>query len=277
MSIPGWLSKAWYLRSLGAVVLMGLGIAHAQHASTVLSNELAYSSFESNSLNYSSSSEFALVNLSSADPSASAAPAAAGGQYDNNTGGGGRHYAWVGGGGFNAPIGNDAPYITWGGNFTAGGGLHFSHGLSALGEFSFFDNKLPGAFVAAGGGQAGNTHIFALTVDPVMDLFPKRTNSIYVVGGGGFYHKSTNFNVLGGYDFYGYPVYVTANSFSSNQGGLNLGFGLTHRLGGVYGDGQMKIFGEARYTWIATPSIGKNSPNGLGRTEIIPVTFGVRW
>ena len=212
-----------------------------------------------------------------ADPGAPATPASGGGPYDSNAGGGGRHYAWVGGGGFNAPIGNDNPYITWGGNFTAGGGLHFSRGLAVLGEFSFFDNKLPGAFVAAGGGQAGNTHIIALTVDPILDLLPKRTNSVYLVGGGGYYHKSTNFNVLGGYDFYGYPVYVTANSFSSNQLGVNFGFGLTHRLGGVYGDGQMKLFGEARYTWIATPRIGPNSPNGLGRTEIIPVTFGVRW
>ena len=71
------------------------------------------------------------------------------------------------------------------------------------------------------------------------------------------------------------PVFVTANSFSSNQGGFNAGFGTTHRLGGAYGDGQMKLFAEARSTWIATPPIGK--ANGLGRTEIIPVTFGVRW
>jgi Outer membrane protein beta-barrel domain len=213
--------------------------------------------------------------MSSADPSASAAPAGRDGQYDTTNGGGGRHYAWVGGGGFNTPIGDSGTYLTWGGNFTAGGGLHFSRGFALIGEFSYFDNKLPGAFVAAGGGQTGNAHIFALTVDPVFDLFPKRTNSVFVVGGGGYYHKSTNFNVLGGYDFYGYPVYVTANSFSSNQGGFNAGFGLTHRLGGVYGDGQLKLFAEVRYTWIATPEIGQ--ANGLGRTEIIPVTFGVRW
>ena len=60
-----------------------------------------------------------------------------------------------------------------------------------------------------------------------------------------------------------------------SQGGLNFGIGLTHRLGGVYGDGTMKLFGEARYTWIGTPKVG--ATNGLGRTEIIPVTFGVRW
>jgi hypothetical protein len=271
MSIPACLLIARRLGCLGAAVLMGLAIAGAQRASTVSSDEPAPLGAESNSLSYSSSNHLAFSDPTPAD---SGVPAAGGGQYDNRSGGG-LHYSWVGGGGFNAPVGNDSPYISWGGNFTAGGGLHFSRGLSLLGEFSFFANKLPGAFLAAGGGQTGNTHIFALTVDPVFDLFPSKTNSVYVVGGGGYYHKSTNFNVLGGYDFYGYPVYVTANSFSSNQAGLNIGFGLTHRLGGVYGDGTMKLFADARYTWIATPKIGET--NGLGRTEIIPVTFGVRW
>lgn len=257
---------------LGAAILLGAAVAQAQSFSNA--STAADPSDNVASASWSSSTDFAFTDAGSAEP-ASPAGARGGGQYDNRSGGGGRHYAWVGGGGFNAPIGNDQPYITWGGNFTAGGGLHFSHGLAVLGEFSFFSDKLPGAFVAAGGGQTGNTHIFALTVDPVLDLFPKSTNSVYLVGGGGYYHKSTNFNVLGGYDFYGYPVFVTANSFSSNQLGANFGFGLTHRLGGVYGDGQMKLFAEARYTWINTPPL--RQANGLGRTEIIPVTFGVRW
>jgi hypothetical protein len=185
------------------------------------------------------------------------------------------HIAIEGGAGFNAPIGNDTPYITWGGNFTGGVGLHFSQRFTLLGEFQFMDDKLPGAFVAAGGGQGGNAHIFSMTADPVIDLFPKWTNSVYVTGGGGFYHKSTNFTVQQCCDFYGYPVNVTTNSFSSNQGGINIGLGFTHRLRGVYGDGQMKLFGEARYVYIRTPPITET--NGLGRTELIPVTFGVRW
>jgi hypothetical protein len=185
------------------------------------------------------------------------------------------HVAIEAGAGFNAPIGDDTPYITWGGNFTGGGGLNFSKRFTLLGEFQFMDNKLPGAFVAAGGGQGGNAHIFSLTVDPAIDLFPARVNSAYVTGGGGYYHKSTNFTVQVCCDFYGYPVNVTTNSFSSNQAGLNIGLGFTHRLGGVYGDGKTKLFGEARYVYIHTPPI--TQPNGLGTTELIPVTFGVRW
>lgn len=275
MSIAGWLLTVRRLACLSTVFLMSLAVARAQLASSASSNAPGFSDSSPNSLGTSSSSDMAFADPDSAEPATPADPASKGGPYDSKAGGGGRQYAWVGGGGFNTPIGESGTYLTWGGNFTAGGGLRFSPRFALLGEFSFFADKLPGAFVAAGGGQTGNSHIIALTADPTFDLFPSRTNSVYLVGGGGYYYKSTNFNVLGGYDFYGYPVYVTANSFSSNQAGFNGGAGFTHRLGGVYGDGQMKLFAEVRYTWIATPPIGH--PNGLGRTELIPVTFGVRW
>ncbi|HEY1984622.1 MAG TPA: hypothetical protein VGG85_04390 [Terracidiphilus sp.] len=287
MSSVVGLSRVRRFVFLGAAALLAVGTASAQSASISNSlnepgsaNEVAVSS-----TTFSSSNDGMSVldsgSSDAAEPSA-AEPSPAGGggrQYDNRSGGGsgGRfgHLAFEAGGGFNAPIGNDTPYITWGGNFTVGGGLHLSRRFSVLGEFQFMDNKLPGALVAAGGGTGGNAHIIGLTVDPVIDLFPKRANSVYVTGGGGYYHKSTNFTVQECCDFYGYPVNVTANSFSSNQGGLNLGIGYTHRLGGVYGDGTAKLFAEARYTWIDTPPI--TDSNGLGRTELIPVTFGIRW
>ncbi len=263
----------------GAAVLLGVAVAQAQGGSfSGFSHDAAISSTDSNSNSYSSSTDFAFVDSSSADPAAPASPAGGrGGQYDNRSRAGhsGRQWAFEAGGGFNAPVGNDIPYITWGGNFTVGGGLRFSPVFSLLGEYQFIADKLPGALVAAGGGQTGNAHIQSITVAPVIDLFPKHSNSVYLTGGGGWYYKSTNFNVLAGYDFYGYPVFVTANSFSSNQLGGNIGFGFSHRLGGTYGDGTAKLFAEARYLFINTPPIGE--PNGLGHTELIPVTFGVRW
>lgn len=264
---------------VGAAVIMSAAMAQAQTGTfSNSSHDAAVSSADSDSNTYSSSTDFAFNDSNAADPAPASPAAGSAGQYDNRSRGAassGRHWAFEGGGGFNAPIGNDIPYITWGGNFTVGGGLHLSKAFTVLGEYQFIADKLPGALVAAGGGDTGNAHIQSLTISPVLDLFPSRTNSVYLVGGGGWYHKSTNFNVLAGYDFYGYPVFVTANSFTSNQGGLNLGFGLSHRLGGVYGDGTAKLFAEARYLWIDTPGIGE--ANGLGRTELIPVTFGVRW
>jgi hypothetical protein len=262
---------------LAAALLVVLGTANAQLASSSsISHDPVVSSTESSSNDY-----LALTDSSSVDAALPADPAAGGnggGQYDNRSSARGPHpsrLAFEAGGGFNAPIGNDTPYITWGGNFTVGGGYRFTPWFAALVEYQFIDDKLPGAFVAAGGGTGGNSHIQSITVSPVIDLFPKKTNNVYVTGGGGWYHKSTNFTVQVCCDFFGYPVTLNANSFSSDQGGLNFGLGYSHRLGGVYGDGTMKLFAEARYLWIDSPPIGET--NGLGRTELIPVTFGVRW
>jgi len=260
---------------IGAAVLLSAAMAQAQSGTfSGSSDKAAVSTTDSNSSSYSSSMDFASTD--SADPGVPASPAGGrGGQYDNRGQRPGLRWGFEAGGGFNAPVGNDIPYITWGGNLTIGGGLHLSRVFTLLGEYQFIADKLPGALVAAGGGDTGNAHINSITLAPVINLFPKSTNSIYLTGGGGWYHKSTNWNVLVGYDFYGYPVYATLHSFSSDQWGANGGLGFSHRLGGVYGDGTIKLFAEARYLWINTPPIGE--PNGLGRTELIPVTFGVRF
>jgi hypothetical protein len=204
---------------------------------------------------------------------------AAGGNMHHRYGLHSNQFAFEAGAGFNAPVGNDLPYITWGGNFTVGAGLHLNKRFAVLGEFEFLDNKLPGAFIAAvnggGSGNGGNAHIIALTVDPVIDLFPKKNNSIYVTGGGGYYHKSTNFTTEVCCDYYGYAESVTEASFTSNQVGANMGLGISHRFGGIYNDSTMKVFAEARYHYIHTPSITQT--NGLGTTELIPVTVGFRW
>lgn len=272
MQFSRWMSLMRHVCFLSGATIFAIGSAVAQ--STPSSNTPSASE--------SSSSAFQLVADSAIDgsaaaPAASAAEGGGAGQYGSEKHGmfSFSHFAFEAGAGFNAPIGNDGPYITYGGNFTVGGGLHFTKRLTVLGEFQFLDNKLPGAFVAAGGGQSGNAHIISLTASPVIDLFPKWTNSVYVTGGGGYYHKSTNFDIQECCDFEGFPVNVTANSFSSNQLGGNLGLGFSHRLGGINGDGQTKLFAEARYVYIHTPPITQT--NGLGTTELIPVTLGVRF
>jgi len=192
------------------------------------------------------------------------------------------------GGGFNAPISTSSNYITWGGNFTGGAGLHINKRFSVLAEYQFILDKLPGALIAETGANGGNAHIWSLTLDPVVDLFPKSTNSVYVTGGGGFYRKVTNFTdpVLSEYCDYYYCGVVTQNAvvghFSSNQGGFNIGGGFTHRIGGLYGESNMKLFAEVRYLDVLSPA-SAIAPNGLGTatvgpdTKLLPVTFGVRW
>jgi hypothetical protein len=228
---------------------------------------------------------------SSADP-LPASPAAAAGQSDNSYGS--HHHSIAGkltfeaGGGVNAPTSDSSSYITWGGNFTVGGGYRFNSHLSGLIEYQFIDDKLPGVIIGEAGATGGNAHIWSLTLAPVVDIFPKRTNDLYITGGGGFYRKVTNFTDPEAAEYctyyycgIGYQNTVVGH-FSSNQGGWNIGGGYTHRMGGIYGDGHVKLFAEARYLDIMTPAVD-SSPNGLGTTtvaadtKLVPVTLGVRF
>lgn len=267
---------------LAAAILLAACITKAQSitSSDSRSSDSSFSSSQSG-ITQTELAEFRAPALlapggSSASPGGSAA-----GQYGSGGSKNGflhnRSWTFEGGGGFNAPEGNDTPYITWGANFTGGGGLRLNKRVSVLLEYQFMDNKLPGAFIATAGQGAsgGNSHINSITGSPVIDLFSHKSNGVYLVGGYGFYHKSTNFNVQVCCDFYGYPVTINTNSFSSNQMGANGGIGLFHQIGGVYGDGKTRLFAEARYTYIHTPPVTQT--NGLGTTELIPVTLGIRF
>ncbi len=182
----------------------------------------------------------------------------------------------------------DKTFITWGGNITVGGGVNFSKRFATLIEYQFMSNKLPGAIIAETGASGGHAHIWSLTLDPVVSLFPDSQNDIYVTGGGGFYRKVTSFtNVLPAqfcsyyYCGIGYTPQVVGH-FSSNQGGFNIGGGYQHRMGGMYGDSKMKLFAEVRYVDVLTPAV-RTQPNGLGTTtvgagtKLIPINIGIRW
>ena len=235
-----------------------------------------------NSLPATDSSSSAGMSAESSD-AAPAAPSPIGGQRDASYGYNYDHHhfynhlAFEAGGGANAPIGNDQPFITWGGNFTVGAGLRIQKHVSLLAEYQFIDDKLPGGLIADAGAQGGHAHIWSLTLDPVVDLFPNRKNDVYFTGGGGFYRKVTSFTdpeeVEECYYFCEVGVdNVVVSHFSSNQGGANFGVGITRKLNS---DSNLKVFAEARYVWINTPAIGNT--DGLGTTGLIPATVGVRW
>jgi hypothetical protein len=287
MSFPRTLS---YVRAslLGCLILVAAGFAFAQSTSPAK---------DSNSSSYSSSNELnlpQLAELSAPDGMASlpAAPKPAASAAAAQGNGGWRHnliskYALEFGGGFNAPTNKN--YITWGGQFTVGGGVNFSKRFATLVEYQFIDDKLPGKLIAETGATGGHAHIWSLTVDPVVSLFPESSNDVYVTGGGGFYRKVTSFTdpVPSLYCDYFYgcgTVYVpqVVGHFSSNQGGWNIGGGYQHRMGGMYGDSKMKLFAEVRYLDVLTPAV-TTQPNGLGTTtvgagtKVIPITLGVRW
>jgi Outer membrane protein beta-barrel domain len=279
---------------LSVAVVLAVGAASARIAAAQVSPSHDPSSSAAVSES-SSSAAMPLADDANGDgASLPSAPAAAGNGAAQEGGGGYHHHSlfshmtFEAGGGFNAPTSDSSPYITWGGNINVGAGYKINPRVSVLTEYQFIDDKLPGALIAETGATGGNAHIWSFTIDPVVDLAPKRTNDLYVTGGGGFYRKVTNFTdpEPAEYCTYFYCGVAYENTvvghFSSNQGGWNVGGGFTHRLGGIYGDGSMKLFAEVRYLDVDTPA-QVSSPNGLGTTSVgadtklIPVTFGVRW
>jgi hypothetical protein len=298
MSIPCWKSPLRRVSILSAAVLLAASFAGAQSAP---------SSSPSGSTSFSPSTESSsLQNMAALDPDASgpgasavpSAPApsasAAGGHsaagQDYGGGSGWKHYvgsrfAFEAGGGFNAP---ESSSVTYGGNFTLGGGLNFNSHLGALIEYQFVQDKLPGALIAEAEAQGGYARIWSFTIDPVIDLMPKAKNDVYITGGGGFYRKVTNFtdpeDVC---EVYYYEECGTENQvvghFSSNQGGFNVGAGFQHRLGGMYGDSKTKLFAEVRYLDVLSPAVIGQSADGLAPTTVaadtkmIPITLGVRF
>jgi hypothetical protein len=268
----------------GAAVLTA-GFASAQFSSSNPSGATSLASGESSSL---------LPAVEDGETAAlPAAPAPA--QYDSRASqryvshGPFNHLAFEAGGGFTAPTSDSSPYITWGGNFTAGAGYRFNSYLSLMLEYQIIDSKLPGALVAETGANGGNAHIWSFTLDPVLDLFPRRANDFYVTGGGGFYRKMTNFTdpaLVEWCDFYDCGVGVSnvvVGHFSSNQGGWNIGGGYSRRIAKDYDNGRIRLFAEARYLDVLSPAVNGITPNGLNATSVaadtklIPVTLGVRW
>jgi hypothetical protein len=252
------------------VLSMVAGLSPAAHAQ--VSN--AHDNFASSAEGIGDDGTAAPLALAAASGAGAAGQSGGYGYHDHNWT---SHLTGEAGGGFNAPIGNDKPFITWGGNFTVGGGYKFSNRIHVMAEYQFIDDKLPGSLIADAGAQGGHAHIWSLTLDPVIYLFPKRKNDVYVTGGGGFYRKVTSFTdpeEVEECEFFCEigTENVVVSHFSSNQGGANLGVGFTHKLG--EGD-NMRAFAEVRYLWIDTPQIGTN--DGLGRTGLVPVTIGVRF
>ncbi len=293
MSSLRWLSPIRSFSVVGAAMLLFAGAGKAQTLSAPEAQQTAaVAPGESSSLDYLKEEANPFAELLAPAPANGG-----GGQYDNRGGGGGGHHGiwsrltWEAGGGFNAPVSDSSNYITWGGNFTLGGGMRLNKYLSLLAEYQFMDDKLPGAIIAETGADGGNAHIWSFTLAPVVDLMPKKTNSVYITGGGGFYRKVTNFTdpVEEEYCdyYYGYcgidEENVVIGHFSSNQGGWNIGAGFTHKIGGLYGDGKTKLFAEVRYLDVLTPAVLGQSANGLNPTTIaadtklIPVTFGIRF
>jgi hypothetical protein len=190
------------------------------------------------------------------------------------------HLAIEAGAGFNVPAGNTGTWQTVGYSINLGGGWMFNNRLGVLAEYNFNRANVPQNTLTNVGEPNGNVHVWSLTLDPVLYYKTSGHWGGYVTGGGGFYRKLTSFTepiFEGDYCtfYYCYPQYsnITLSHFSSNQGGLNIGTGVTFKPNT---DGKLKLYAEARYVWVDAPTSTASSL-GTGTVGMFPVAFGFRW
>jgi hypothetical protein len=190
------------------------------------------------------------------------------------------HLAIEVGAGFNVPLANTRTWQNVGYSINLGGGWNFNDRFGVLAEYNFNRGDIPQNTLTNVGEPNGNVHLWSLTLDPI--FYYKTSGHIggYVTGGGGFYRKLTSFTqpvFLGDFcNFYGcFPQFtnVTLSHFSSNQGGVNIGTGVTYKPNA---DGKGKFYAEVRYVWVDSPATSGNA-FGTGTVGMIPVAFGFRW
>jgi opacity protein-like surface antigen len=178
------------------------------------------------------------------------------------------------GAGFTNPVGNTGRHLDTGWNLGAGAGYNFNARVGALLQFQYNDFGINSPTLANIGVPDGSVRLWSLTVNPIVHLNPHGHVDVYVIGGGGLYHRTQEFTapttaVVTGFDpFFGFfPVAVPANqvlgSSSVNKPGLNAGVGFA--MGTKW---NAKFYAEARYHRMFI---------GDYHTDFLPVTFGVRF
>ena len=183
------------------------------------------------------------------------------------------------GGGIGFPQSNTADFVNNGANFVVGGGPNLTRLLGVDGEFMWHDLPVKQSVITQLGVPAASAREYALTINGILRLPMKGRLGIYGIGGGGWYHRSgeaTAPALVPGtvcppfWDWWGtcisglWPANVVIASTSSNAFGGNIGGGVTYRLG----ESGVKFYTEIRY---------HHASHNQVNTDLLPLTFGVRW
>jgi len=179
------------------------------------------------------------------------------------------------GAGFTQPVGNTERHLDLGWNIQGGFGMNFNQYVGAMIQLDYNRMDINGATLAATGFPDGNVNVFSATFNPVVHLTPHGRFDVYLIGGGGLYHRTQEFTQPGiaaftGFDpFFGFyraavPTTQVLSSYTVNKPGVNGGLGIA--LGSKW---HGKFFAEARYHRIFM--------NNYLHTDYVPVTFGFRW
>jgi hypothetical protein len=179
------------------------------------------------------------------------------------------------GGGISFPQGDLGSFVNDGANFVVGGGYNFTRILGVDSEFMWADlpiNQATKNLLATTGASARQ---YAWTFNPIVQLPIGHKLGAYAIGGIGWYHRSGETTTPGvgvvcdPYWSWWYgctlgTVNFVTGSHSGNAFGENIGAGVTFRLG----ESHAKIYAEFRYHHAGYDRVS---------TNLIPLTFGIRW
>lgn len=224
-------------------------------------------------------------------------------------------FAFVVGAGAAMPVGNTHYYETPSYDFQVGVGRNWSKSFGVMMQFDYdhfglqgatlanqeyiYNYGCPAGTVAAGtcGVQAldGNNHVWSFTLNPTFTLATEGSMGAYLVLGGGFYHKVTDFSIPTTQiecTYYGcgyYNVDETVDDYTSNAGGVNAGLGLTWKVSKFsnekfYLEGRyVVVLNSQRYGYTAR-NVATTTYNGYdaypansNRTTYVPITVGLRF
>ncbi len=181
------------------------------------------------------------------------------------------------GGGFTNPVRENSNRLDTGWNANVGAGVNLEQHIGVIGEFGFNDLGLSRTALSIAGVPGGTMRVYSVTGNLILRLNPRGRFDAYVIGGGGWYRRTVEFTApttaLGTFfdPFLGllFNAAVPANqvigSTTVDKPGVNIGGGFTIRPSE---NSNAKFYAEARYHRIFT--------NGM-RTDLLPVTFGIRW
>jgi len=160
--------------------------------------------------------------------------------------------------------------LSGGSNFEFGGGYNFSPRTGFVVEYMNSWLGVTDAALQQNGAVDGDAYVWGITLNPIWRFRIAGPIGGYLIGGGGYYERDQRFDEPGVINVpanYYHPAFQQNVISSVHQyddtGGVNAGAGLTWNFG--WGT---KLFVEARFHYLFTSGKG---------TELIPVTFGLRW
>jgi hypothetical protein len=218
-------------------------------------------------------------------------------------------YDFYVGGGFATPEGDQSDYLTTGWGLQFGGGRMFNKLFGVNLEIGYDEFGMTGTTInnqselyyddtAGDTGLGANSHIWSISLQPVVNLHSGEGLGAYVTGGVGFYHKVGNFTIPQEEEecdeFYGCYVFegnANVDHYTSNAPGFDGGVGLTYKFSRFASE---RLYAEVRFVHIDNsyrPADYTLDPDGGGytftgwnlfpqnsqKTSYIPVKFGLRF